>query len=114
MGDEEAWALEERFWTSGEGHYQSALDPACVMAFPAPVGIISGSAIIQSLAAAPRWASVEMSARHLARSHPDIMVLGYRASGKRVEGAPYEAFCTSSYRATPTGWKLVHHQQTPI
>jgi hypothetical protein len=114
MKDEEAWAFEEQFWTGGDDHYRSALDHASIMAFPAPVGILSGPAIIQSLAAGPRWISVEMSARNLARPQPGIMVLGYRASGKRAGAAPYQAFCTSSYRLTPSGWKLVQHQQTPI
>ena len=43
MTDEEAWRVEERFWTGGEEHYREALDPACVMAFPAPAGIMHGA-----------------------------------------------------------------------
>ena len=50
MADEEAWRAEERFWTGGEDHYRGALDPECVMAFPAPAGIMHGAGIAQSLA----------------------------------------------------------------
>jgi hypothetical protein len=34
MTDEDAWRMEERFWTGGEDHRREVLDPACVMAFP--------------------------------------------------------------------------------
>ena len=93
------WALEERFWTGGEDHYRSALDPACVMAFPAPAGVMSGPSIAASLAQAPRWSSVVMSGRHVARPAPGLIVLGYRAQGQRDGAALYEAFCTSTYRS---------------
>lgn len=114
MNDGAAWSLEERFWTAGEDHYQAALDPACIMAFPAPAGILSGPSIAGSLAGAPRWSAVEMRDRVVARPHPGLLVLGYRALGSRDGAAPYEAFCTSSYRLTDEGWKLFQHQQTPV
>ena len=114
MDDDAIWNSEERFWTGGTDHYQSALDPECVMAFPAPVGIMSGPSITQSLAQAPRWASVAMSERHVVRPGPGLLVIGYRAKGSREGTAPYEAFCTSCYRSSDDGWKLVQHQQTPI
>ena len=48
MTDDEAWRAEERFWTGGQDHYSEALDPECVMAFPAPAGIMQGPGIAQS------------------------------------------------------------------
>ena len=114
MDDEALWAFEERFWTGGEDHYRSTLDPACIMAFPAPVGIMSGSAIVQSLVGAPRWSSVAFSDRKVARPNAQTIVLGYRAVGQREGSKPYEAYCTSSYRGSESGWKLFQHQQTPI
>ena len=35
MNEEWIWSLEERFWIAGESHYRSALDPECIMGFPA-------------------------------------------------------------------------------
>jgi hypothetical protein len=116
MEDEAAaWDVEERFWTGGAAHYATALDPACVMAFPAPAGIMAGPEIAASLARAPRWASVVMSERRAARPVPGLLVLGYHARGQRAGAPPYEAYCTSVYhRAGGAVWKLVQHQQTPV
>lgn len=113
MTDDEAWRAEERFWTGGAEHYGEALDPACVMAFPATAGIIAGPAIAESLAGAPRWASVEMAERHVARPAADLLVLAYKARGVRDGAAAHEAYCTSSYRRDGDRWLLVQHQQTP-
>ncbi len=66
MTDEDAWRMEERFWTGGEDHRREVLDPACVMAFPPSAGIIQGPGIAQSLAGAPRRSSVTMAETHAA------------------------------------------------
>lgn len=112
MTDDEAWRAEERFWTGGD-HYREALDPACVMPFPAPAGIMQGPGIARSLAGAPRWASVETAERHVARPAADLLVLAYKARGLRDCAAPYEAYCTSTHRHDGQRWRLVQHQHTP-
>ncbi len=114
MTDDEAWRAERRFWTGGEDHYREALDPACVMVFPAPAGTIAGPAIAESLAGAPRWASVEMAERHIGRPATDLLVLAYKAHGVREGATSYEAYCTSTYRRDGDRWRLVQHQQTPV
>jgi ketosteroid isomerase-like protein len=84
------------------------------MAFPAPAGIIAGPEIVRSLADAPRWASVRMTETQVARPADDLLVLAYRAEGRRDGATPYRAYCTSTYRLTDDGrWRLVQHQQTP-
>lgn len=113
MTDEDVWRMEERFWTGEERHYRDALDPACVMAFPPPAGIIEGPAVTRSLAGAPRWASVTMAGTHVGRPSDDLIVLAYRARGQRDGAAPYEAYCTSTYSSAGDRWRLVQHQQTP-
>jgi hypothetical protein len=115
MTDEEAWRMEERFWTGGEDHYRGALDPACVMAFSAPAGIIAGIGIVQGLAGAPRWTSVAMTETHVGRPSDGLLVLAYKARARRDGGAaPYDAYCTSTYhRRADDRWRLVQHQQTP-
>ena len=113
--DQDLWSLEEQFWTSGTEHYDRVLDPECVMAFPAPAGILAGHRwIVESLKDAPRWSSVAMSERHVTRFGADLTVLAYRARGVRDDTSPYQAYCTSTYRRAPDGWRLVQHQQTPL
>ena len=94
MTDWEAWHAEERFWNGGENHCRQALNPACVMAFPAPVwrrhrAELGGRAAL-------------VFSRH-----------GGKARGLRDGAAPYEACCTSTYRDAGDRWRLVQHQQTP-
>ncbi len=112
--DDELWSMEEQFWTGGLPHYEHSLDASCVMAFPAPAGILAGAAIVEGLKGAPRWLSVAMTDRHLAHPAPELSVLAYRARGVRPGAPPYEAYCTSTYRRAADGWRLVQHQQTPI
>ena len=113
MTDEEAWAMEREFWTGGAEHYREAIDPACVMAFPAQAGIIARPEIARSLADAPRWASVHMTETQVARPDDDLLLLAYKAEGRREGAAPYSAYCTSTYHRSGGRWRLVQHQQTP-
>lgn len=107
------WLIEERFWTSADAH-RDTLDPGCLMAFPAPAGLLAGPGIAEGLAGAPRWTRVEMTERPLAQPAPDVAVLAYRARGVREGAAPYEAFCTSTCCSSAGAWRLIQHQQTPI
>jgi hypothetical protein len=101
------WKLEERLWLEGAEAYAELVHPEAVMAFPG-VGVLAGPAIARSLEGAPRWRSVEMSARRTAQPSPGVTVLAYRARGEREGAAPYEAWCTSTWVAG----QLVQHQQT--
>lgn len=113
MTDDDAWRMEERFWTAGPAHYRDSLDPHCVMAFAPPAGIVAGADIARSLADAPRWSSVEMTDRHLARPQSELLVLAYKARGSRDGAGEYKAYCTSTYRRAGERWQLIQHQQTP-
>ena len=88
MNEVAIWSLEEQFWMEAAIYYQSALDPECIMGFPAPVGIIVGKAILESLAQAPRWAAIEMGECGLVRPTPDLIALGYRARATRGRALP--------------------------
>jgi hypothetical protein len=113
MSDENPWEIERRLWLDGAAAFEARLDPACVMAFPAPTGLLAGAAIVESLKGAPRWAELEMQEAHLARPADDLAVLAYRAVARREGGAPYRAWCTSTYRLDEGRWRLLQHQQTP-
>ncbi|PWW02148.1 uncharacterized protein DUF4440 [Hoeflea marina] len=105
--------LERRLWLEGSPAYEEILAPDCIMAFAAPVGILRGAAIHQSLKALPRWDDVEISETDLAQPDDSTLVHAYRAVGHREGDAPYRAYCTSTYRRTGEGWCLIQHQQTP-
>jgi hypothetical protein len=109
---DEIWTIEESLWLGGADAYRARLAPHCLMAFP-QVGVLSGSAIIDSLAGAPRWAAVSMDDRASAVPTPDIRVLAYHATASRDTGAPYRALCTSTYVRLSGAWKITQHQQTP-
>lgn len=106
------WELERGFWLKGADHYRLALDPSCVMVFP--MGAVQGEAILAAVQAAPRWALVQMAERQTGRPSNDLAVLAYRATGHREGPAPYEAWCSSTYRRDGPRWRLIQHQQTPI
>jgi hypothetical protein len=114
MVDDAVWQLEERLWTGGEEAYRATLDAECVMAFPAPAGVMTGARIAASLAAAPRWASVELRGRQTGRPARHLVVLGYQARALRDGAAPYEAFCTSTWHSVAGRWLIVQHQQTVV
>lgn len=109
----EIWTIEERFWSGGVHHYRAAMHPECVMAFQAPVGILAGPQIIESIESAPRWASLRMSERQMVHPVPDVVILAYQAEATRPDVPPYSAYCTSTYVRTGDEWRLVQHQHSP-
>lgn len=111
MEDRAAWRLEERFWLEGSTVYDTLLDPECLMAFPG-MGVMRAADVLDSLKSASRWASVAMTDRTIGRPGDAVLVLGYKAAGRRDGAEPYTAFCTSTYRRDEGTWKLVQHQQT--
>ncbi|TXH34189.1 MAG: hypothetical protein E6Q98_19370 [Rhodospirillaceae bacterium] len=55
------WHSERRLWLEGVDAFKAIVHPDCIMAFAAPIGVMKGRAIIESLKDAPRWTEVEMS-----------------------------------------------------
>jgi hypothetical protein len=101
----------DNFWLEGPSVFEQQLDPACLMVFPG-LGVMRAAEILDSLKSAPRWMSVTMTDRALARPGAGILVLGYKAEGRRESQPPYRCYCTSTYREEAGSWKLVQHQQT--
>ncbi|WP_455919010.1 hypothetical protein [Ensifer canadensis] len=113
MIDNDAWTMEERLWCEGESAYRDLVHPGCIMVFVAPLGILQGSEIIESIRQSPRWDWIRMTEKCFAQPSDDVMVLAYRALANRRETEAYHAYCTSTYHACENEWKLVQHQQTP-
>jgi hypothetical protein len=113
VDDSEAWTLERSFWTGDPALYAQGLDPAGLMVFPPPAGIMDAEAARAGIAAGPRWREVRFADRRIARAADGLLVLAYRAQADREGGQTYEAYCSSVYRKAGEHWLLLLHQQTP-
>ena len=113
MDEKQAWKREERLWLEGPAAYAALVSDHCLMAFPEPVGILKGAAIIESVRGAPRWTSVRMTRRSVGSPDDGVVVLAYLAVAERGESDPYVAYCTSTWRPELDQWRLIQHQQTP-
>jgi len=111
--DDRIWAFEESLWTADAEHYRESIDDACLMVLPAPPYVMSGEQSIEAVIDTPRWSRVELSERQVARPQEGLIVIAYKARAERDGTAPYEAYCTSTYRRLAhEEWRVVQHQQT--
>jgi hypothetical protein len=115
------WELERRFWIGDASFHAGHLAPEAWMLLPAPAGLMSRTESLQALAQAPRWSEVAFSETKTLAPGDDIALLVYAAEASREEpsgdmhsgAGPYRAWCSSTYLRTPSGWRLLLHQQTP-
>lgn len=112
MIDPDIWKVEEVLWTGGTDAYRRRMAPLCLMAFPG-VGVLKGEEILSALADAPRWSEVRMDGRTMIETD-GLLVLAYEAHAQRDGDSPYTATCTSTWRETPDGWRIVQHQQSAL
>jgi len=114
MDDDRVWAFEESLWTADADHYAEAIDAECLMVLPHPPFVLGGDEAVKAVQATPRWASVVLSDRRVARPEEGLIVVAYHAHAEREGVDPYEAHCTSTYRRRGhEDWQVVQHQQTP-
>lgn len=114
MDDERVWAFEESLWTADAEHYRESIDSDCLMVLPNPPFVMSGEQSIQSVVETPRWSKVTLSDRKVARPQEGLIVVAYKANAEKQGAAPYEAYCSSTYRRLGhEEWRVVQHQQTP-
>lgn len=111
--DDALWDMEERFWTAPVDDVETDIAPECRMIF-AEMGILDRDFALAGMRKGPRWDSVDMAERHIARSGKQVAVLTYRATAQRSDADPREAYCSSTYRGADDGWKMIQHQQTGI
>jgi hypothetical protein len=114
MADPDFWELEKRFWVGGEEHYGPNLHCDAAMVFTAPVGILSGEAIVEAMNREPRWSSVTMDERLLTRPAENLVTLAYRATAARGDAESCRFYCSSTYYRERKTWRLIQHQQTQI
>ena len=110
--DSKLWELEREFWLGGADVYRRHLADDAVIVFPGMV--MAKSKTVESIAAGPRWASVNFSDQRLVRLTPDAVALIYHASGLREhETSAYSAEVSSVYVQRFGSWELAMHQQSP-
>ena len=114
MDDQRVWAFEESLWTADATHYRESIDEQCLMVLPKPPFVMSGQQAVDAVASTPRWSSVELSERQVARPQEGMIVVAYKAHASMDGADDYEAHCTSTYRRlSHEEWRVVQHQQTP-
>ncbi|MFC7703334.1 DUF4440 domain-containing protein [Plastorhodobacter daqingensis] len=113
MSVDDIWKSETSFWLDGPAFYARFMVAEARMVFPAPVGILKGKEIPESLEGAPRWEAVEMKEKSALQLGATV-VLVYRATGRRGGTSAYSALCSSTYVREDGQWKLLAHQQTPV
>lgn len=114
MEDQRIWAFEESLWTGDAEHYRACVDDCCVMVLPTEPFVLSGDEAIAAVIDTPRWSSVELTDRKVMRPQEGLIVIAYKAEAAKDGKAPYQAYCTSTYRRlSHEEWRVVQHQQTP-
>ena len=110
MTTETLWQMEEDFWLRGADFFERAMAPDALMVFPAPVGVLNGGAVLESLRGVPRWSSCTFEDKAEAEAG-DAAALVYKVCAMREGAAPYHAICTSTYVRSGETWLLLAHQQ---
>ena len=114
MNDDRVWAFEESLWTGDADHYRELIDDECLMVLPEPPFVMSGQQAINAVVDTPRWSTVELTEKQVARPEEGLIVVAYKAMAKRDGATAYQAHCTSTYRRlSHENWRVVQHQQTP-
>lgn len=97
----------------GAAFYDQYLTDDALMALPV-VGLLDRAAIVESMAAAPPWASFSIDKPQLAVLDEAGAVLVYRATARRTGEPEYHALMSTTYTKRPEGWRIAFHQQTVI
>lgn len=114
MDNGRIWGSEERLWIGDAEQYRASIDDECLMVLPAPPFVMSGRQAIEAVTNTPRWSTVELSERQVARPQEGLIVIAYMAHAEREGAAAYQAHCTTTYRRLAHDeWRVVQHQQTP-
>lgn len=114
VNEAELWEIEQNLWLGDAARFTATMAENCVMVFAPPAGILSGQEIMEGLKGAPRWDNIEMTDRVFSTGPENVVVIAYKALGKRGDEPSYSALCSSTYSGQTGEWKLLCHQQTPV
>ncbi|WP_373353152.1 DUF4440 domain-containing protein [Pseudoroseicyclus sp. CXY001] len=110
---DELWDLERRLWLEGREAYVELLAEDALMTFPMPGGPLDRATVLDSVEGTTRWEAVAMDDQLMRSPAKSVTLLAYSAEARR-EGEGYAAGCSSLWQMTESGWRLIHHQQTPL
>ena len=114
MDDDRIWGSEEGLWTGDPENYRATIDAECLMVLPAKPFILTGRQAAEAVSRTPRWTTVALTDRQVARPQEGLIVIAYAARAEREGEQAYEANCTTVYRRLEHDkWQVVQHQQTP-
>ena len=114
MDDERIWSSEQGLWTGDPENYRATIDEQCLMVLPAKPFIVTGRQAAEAVSATPRWSSVILGDRQVARPQEGLIVIAYTARAERQGEQSYEAHCTTVYRRLEYDkWRVIQHQLTP-
>lgn len=114
---DELFAIEQGFWLDGADYFRAHLDADVMLVFP-QAGEMHGAQDRERVAATAtsvnRWRDLSMTSRYLLTPVEDVAIISYRADVIRADGLPYAALIGSAYVRRADGWKLFHHQHSPV
>lgn len=117
MDTETLVELEEAGWKAlsdgtGAQFYDAFLADEAMMALP--FGILERDVCVEAIAAAPAWATYELSDMRVVVLSDESAMVVYTAQAQR-EGQPeYRAVMSTTYVWREDEWLIAFHQQTPL
>lgn len=110
-------SVETRGWqalsdTTGADYYEQHLTENAIMVFP--FGMLSRQQAIETIRAAPPWASFRIEEPRIVALSQGSAVLTYRATAQRAGEAPYVAIMSTVFTQTDDRWMTAFHQQSPL
>jgi len=110
-------SLEEQGWQAlsqgtGADFYRRNLADHALMVFP--FGVLAREQSIETMKAAPPWASFRIEDPRVVGLTDDSAILTYRATAQRAGQEPYSALLTTVFVKQDGTWRTAFHQQTPV
>jgi hypothetical protein len=117
MDTEQLVDLEHKGWHAlsdglGAQFYDAFLADEAMMALP--FGIIERDDCVQAIAAAPPWASYELSDMRVVVLSEESAIVVYNAKAQREGHSEYRAVMSTTYVLREDEWLIAFHQQTPL
>ena len=97
---------------TGADFYDQHLTADAIMVFP--FGVLARQQSIESIRAAPPWATFAIEEPRIVELDNDSAILTYRATAQRQGEAPYSALMTTVFVWSEGRWMTAFHQQTPV
>jgi hypothetical protein len=104
------WDGETRLWTAPPEERHELLDPAVVMVLPHLPQVLQHRTGARALGRQPSWDRADFDDQYMLQLTDDLRVVGYQVRVERGEQVS-EMVCTSVWRMSDKGWRLVQHQR---